>query len=684
MKVNLSNSNLGADPIANYYEKYKVTSQQVIEPTVTSWLQHAKETLDGTLKQHQDEIQKLQSEINTRYEQDGIHGKKIGNTAIIVFCFLIIGLFFLGIYFKNKKIIQEYEQYESEMNQKIEDQKQDLFHVVYSNMVSLRTSDLFAKIFAEYGLISCPQINTDDLIAKLNKPNLLGIDKANAIYLRNTPIYDLGIRELNIRNVVTYANLDVKEEHTKSGGIISGILSAMASSDDDDSSDEEETETVEKTLTASHTEPTPFIDPVNEICLLSNYLQPEFSLISSGALEEIENKTKTIDEIAAQEAKEKQRGLWNKIKNAATKKVKDFIAAKKDKGNQLKLENDIFNKEIRYDYQGTEAELTEFFNIKVQEDFVNWNEHFDSLTNKSYGYGTHAFYDEKALSLPFSSYFESVLTTCDYTNPDKVSTMKMDELKGKLVAMCSAYLDDWFKATQVPLLVTGINREWYQADGHYMVGFGGNNPTLNTTTSTQYLLNKWRKMFSFTQAQAKRDSWVKITSPTPVTQNLVAYDITLNSYGSEERVDNVEVDDGELLHTYTVPVKYEHFFPIVEAKKAYRFKVNNWPANQDIRFIMGSMIDDKITNNYTIEVRNMLQKSPIAISDPLLLANSQYHQTMLKKIAKFYNANQEFNKHCMLVLSNQYDGLILVDDPDWFDANQMETKIQALVNELNA
>ena len=57
---------------------------------------------------------------------------------------------------------------------------------------------------------------------------------------------------------------------------------------------------------------------------------------------------------------------------------------------------------------------------------------------------------------------------------------------------------------------------------------------------------------------------------------------------------------------------------------------------------------------------------------------------MLKKIAKFYNANQEFNKHCMLVLSNQYDGLVLVDDPDWFDANQMETKIQALVSELNA
>ncbi|MBO6104201.1 hypothetical protein J6P04_04185 [bacterium] len=55
----------------------------------------------------------------------------------------------------------------------------------------------------------------------------------------------------------------------------------------------------------------------------------------------------------------------------------------------------------------------------------------------------------------------------------------------------------------------------------------------------------------------------------------MAYDITLNSYGSEERIDEVEVSDSALERSYTVPVKYEYFFPIVEAKKAYRFKVNN-------------------------------------------------------------------------------------------------------------
>ncbi|MBO7085092.1 hypothetical protein J6W20_04225 [bacterium] len=79
---------------------------------------------------------------------------------------------------------------------------------------------------------------------------------------------------------------------------------------------------------------------------------------------------------------------------------------------------------------------------------------------------------------------------------------------------------------------------------------------------------------------------------------------------------------------------------------------------------MSNAIGDKITSNYTLEVRNMLQKAPIAISDPILVANSQYHQSMLKKMVNFFNNNQEFNNHCMLVLSNQYDGLILVNDPD--------------------
>ena len=243
MKVNLSNSNLGADPIANYYEKYKVSSQQVIEPTINSWLQDAKQTLDGTLKQHQDEIKKLQDEINTKYEQDGIHAKKITNVVILVFCVIIIGLFFLGFYFKNKKIIQEYEQYESEMNQKIEEQKQDLFNVVYSNMVSLKTSDLFGKIFSEFGLTTSSQINSDNLIAKLNKSNLLGIDKANVVYLRNTPIYDLSLRELNIRNVVTYGQIEVSE-NSEGGSLIGDLLDGG-----DDSNINEETTT--KILTAS-------------------------------------------------------------------------------------------------------------------------------------------------------------------------------------------------------------------------------------------------------------------------------------------------------------------------------------------------------------------------------------------------------------------------------------------------
>lgn len=79
---------------------------------------------------------------------------------------------------------------------------------------------------------------------------------------------------------------------------------------------------------------------------------------------------------------------------------------------------------------------------------------------------------------------------------------------------------------------------------------------------------------------------------------------------------------------------------------------------------MGSVIDHKTTSNYTLNIRNMLQKAPIAISDPVLVVNSQYHQNMLKKVVNFFNNNQAFKDHCTLILSNQYDGLILVDDPN--------------------
>ncbi|MBQ5492905.1 MAG: hypothetical protein IIT78_03455, partial [Mycoplasmataceae bacterium] len=106
MEVNLLNSNFAVDPIANFYEKYKTTSNQIITETTNNWLKNTKDVLDTILLQHQNQIKQLENEVNTRFENDKIKSKKIQNIFILIFCFLIIGLFFLGFFIKNKNTIK--------------------------------------------------------------------------------------------------------------------------------------------------------------------------------------------------------------------------------------------------------------------------------------------------------------------------------------------------------------------------------------------------------------------------------------------------------------------------------------------------------------------------------------------------------------------------------------------------
>ncbi|MBO6072967.1 hypothetical protein J6P59_05100 [bacterium] len=163
------------------------------------------------------------------------------------------------------------------------------------------------------------------------------------IYFRNTPIYDLNIKELNTRNVITSGSITVTE---KRGDDI-----------------------IQKTITATHCEPTPFIDGFNEICLLSNYLQPQFSFLSKARLEEL--KTNQRNNLISLEPNNNQQktGLFGKLKQKISNKFND-ITHKDEKYNGIKLENDNFNKEIHFKCQGSDTDVMQFFSIKVQEDFL--------------------------------------------------------------------------------------------------------------------------------------------------------------------------------------------------------------------------------------------------------------------------------------------------------------------------
>ncbi|MBO6104199.1 hypothetical protein J6P04_04175 [bacterium] len=89
------------------------------------------------------------------------------------------------------------------------------------------------------------------------------------------------------------------------------------------------------------------------------------------------------------------------------------------------------------------------------------------------------------------------------------------------------------------------------------------------------------------------------------------------------------------------------------------------------------------TTSYNDEIKAMFNDAPFHVSDPLTLSQSPYHQTILKTLSTFHQQNPEFVKHCLIITSNQYNGIILVDDPAWFDQNEMEDKVRALAHSLN-
>ena len=427
MKAELNQSGISVDPINGFYQKYQTTKLDVINSTVDNWLKQAKDQIDAQLKQYQQQIKQLEKQMEDEAQSKGIHHKQINNKLIFGSCFILIGLFFLPIYFSNKKSIQAYEQYCKGIEKQIQAIKNKIFHLIYDHLGSLRTSYIVNQIFDQYGLVSCSQIDTYSVMSKLQRPNVIGIDKAHLVFYKNTPIYDLKIRQITVKNVQTTGHM--------MGEFNVGNY------------------TIPIMLTAHHNEPTPFIEPNNCICLFSNYLQPNFSFISGALMRGLnERYTETINTSGDQTMLSKIKDFASNILSSHQKSHNDNID---DKANNVQLENDEFNAKVHFNWKGNQSDLVQFFTIKVQEDFVKWNNQACNLADQKFAYGNYAFYNEKQSEVPFMSYYDSILATCGYTTANAIANINdMSELKLRLKKVLVAYLDDWFKATQLPLLVT--------------------------------------------------------------------------------------------------------------------------------------------------------------------------------------------------------------------------------------
>ena len=104
--------------------------------------------------------------------------------------------------------------------------------------------------------------------------------------------------------------------------------------------------TIPMLFTAHHNEPTPYIEPTNCICLLSNYLQPNFSFISSSLMNGLNQRyTETINVNGEQTMMSKIKDFASGILTSHQKSHNNNID---DKANNIQLENNEFNAKVHF------------------------------------------------------------------------------------------------------------------------------------------------------------------------------------------------------------------------------------------------------------------------------------------------------------------------------------------------
>ena len=659
MKVDLTD--IGADPISGFYKKYEATKNKLIDETVDSFFANIQVQVDIQIKTINEQVEQLEKEIQDRYEKDNIHSRTIQNYLILGGCLIIVGIFCLSIYFSNKKIIDAFNMFQFQKQKRIKQLKSQILHLVYDNFSVIRTEQIVNKVFAQYGLISCAYINENDILTKLNKPNIIGIQKAHLVYYKNTPIYDATFVEVNWHSVKT-------EGYYTYITTVNGI-------------------TTTHRAYKYHYEPTPFIESNNKILLFSNFLQPSFSIISKNQIDTLNaNYEQLVDQ-------KHYDSLMGNLVDFASNIIKSFTKNKNENestGKSLPLENDDFNEKIHFKWNGTEKEYLEFFTIKVQEDFIKWSVQYCSLTDQNYEYRNYIFWNGKKFEIPFS-YWSTVLRLCMPKTSSKISdTFNVDQIKNKLKVILKKYFDDWFRTVQLPLLVTGINQEWYQPNKEYLIALNNKlTPTFNHQTSLRYLINsQWMGFFTFSigipkfyidKNKTEIAKWIKVIKEEAIDNNRKVLLLELNSFASK-----ILIVKGT--EKYDVPVRYEHFYPIKENKIAYVFSTSNWPQDESVRIVMW-LADKKLYENtsyYDEELTKLVNNNSLHIFGSNIVAKSSYFQNILKILANFNHQYPEFLKHFLIDVSTEFGGIILCNDSDWLTKHdEISNKIEELSLVLN-
>ncbi|WP_427867474.1 hypothetical protein [Mycoplasmopsis arginini] len=296
----------------NIYEPLVNNIQPAVDNIFKKYIYSGNEDSLKSIDKNIEEIKTIETEIEERKKTDKIIGRKFANGLIFFLFFLIIGLFFLSFFLKNKKVIKSFLIFESEKRQIIKEK-------IAENNVTLIT------LFNQYSLIDWK----NKVLNKMNIKNVYGIDPKDFDFFYEAPgFYGFNsIEKYNIRNSFYYDVIYTKEYWKDIVTQGTGYITVKTK-------DGWTTEPVY----AYHTEPTPFMDVKHAINVPTNY-RPDLIL------------NETADYLTLKQ--------YNKI----------------IKKGEFLLENPEFYQHYNFSYND-KIGFIDYFKLKTQENFVEYSKYF--------------------------------------------------------------------------------------------------------------------------------------------------------------------------------------------------------------------------------------------------------------------------------------------------------------------
>ncbi|AWX42891.1 Uncharacterised protein [Metamycoplasma cloacale] len=465
--------------------------------------------IEDDIKKDIEKMNNLDNDIKQKYKENKVGKRKFANGVIIFFSILIIGLFFLPFLLKNKKYINEFNEYKNNILQ--------VKNEIWANK-NQKIWDIFKRFqFNDFINGTLKQMGITEVYNSLDSIYAFSHLSENYFTKDKSFVSFLQMQTYDIRNSIFMNMLLIEEEWQ--------IITTQASKT---YSYTVNGETRTTTVTSYHHERTPFMN-----------LKP-YTIVP----------TKFLPELEFMELEGLTKGEYNK----------------KYKKGEFLFENEEFCKNYWFSFNN-ELKILTYFPQYVQERYINYKNTLKELQLKE----NKVFKSKKYLISKNDSYHDAVLSMIDYDSKIRVNLATNQNLTIKEI-MNDLYQQSIMPIISIAKILTKMYLNKFIASENLEIDTDSyvmthkdlqeiNNKYEKNQITIMGLnaIGKYRP-YTITHPRNDRIGWFDVWK---VDMELTTYglkmDIPWNSYYYENEID----------HSQEVSVPYKRYYPIVEFKSIH-------------------------------------------------------------------------------------------------------------------